>query len=417
MKGRVLSRHRGGKDLRFSSDGWPEVADPGAAAQGLGRAQSPNEMRPTVVHVLDGLGAGGNETLCLQIVRHAPSHVANVVIYQDPARTEMAPLFQDLPDLRLHCVPTRGCPRLVGAWMLAKEIRRLRPVAVLIYAFGLHHVLAAFSASVAGVSSVHAAAGSRAPDSPAGRQKWRAVLWLTAVLGVPVQACSLAVERSLRELKAGLPRGSGTIPNGCDVADIARRAARARRLRGRDDPLVVGMVARLDYAKDQATLIRALAEVAKEHPQAELWLVGDGLRAGELCDLAGAEGVADRVVFWGPRSDVPELLGQMDVFAFSTTRDEGFGIALIEAMAAGLPVIASDVPACREVLGDGAAGALVPPGDHAGLAHAICALLSSEQQRAAWAGRALTRATDHYDAGVCARTWYDMLLNGRVAHA
>jgi glycosyltransferase involved in cell wall biosynthesis len=233
---------------------------------------------------------------------------------------------------------------------------------------------------------------------------------------VPVQACSVAVERSLRELGGGLPRGSGAIPNGCDVAGVAHRARRARQMRARDERLVIGMVARLDPIKDQATLIRAFAEVANEHPQAELWLIGDGARAAELCDLAIAEGVADRVVFWGQRSDVPELLGQMDVFAFSTTRDEGFGIALIEAMAAGLPVIASDVPACREVLGNGAAGVLVPPGDHASLGDAIYALLSSERQRAAWARRALTRATDHYDAAFCARTWYDALLNGQAAH-
>jgi glycosyltransferase involved in cell wall biosynthesis len=107
----------------------------------------------------------------------------------------------------------------------------------------------------------------------------------------------------------------------------------------------------------------------------------------------------------------------MDVFAFSTTRDEGFGIALIEAMAAGLPVVASDVPACREVLADGAAGLLVPPGDDARLAQAICALLGSERQRTAWARRALSRATDHYDADASARTWYGVLLNGQGAHA
>ena len=85
-------------------------------------------------------------------------------------------------------------------------------------------------------------------------------------------------------------------------------------------------------------------------------------------------------------------------------------------MAAGLPVVASDVPACREVLGDGAAGLLVPAGDPARLAQAICTLLSSERQRAAWAGRAMQRATDHYDAGACARAWYDVLLNGALAH-
>ena len=374
-------------------------------------------MRSTVVHLLGGLGVGGNESLCLQVVRHAPPQVANVVIYQDPARTELLPAFAAVPHLRLGCVPTHGRPRLAGAWLLAKQLRRLRPLAVLIYAFGLHHLLMAAAARLAGVPSVHVSAGNPAPSDRIERRKWAMILWLSSALRVPVHSCSAGVERSLRELGARLPPGSGTIRNGCDLADVAGRARRARRLRRRDGRLVVGMVARLDPIKDQATLIRAFAEIAKRHPQAELWLIGDGARAFELCDLATAEGVADRVVFWGPRGDVPELLGQMDVFAFSTSRDEGFGIALIEAMAAGLPVVASDVPACHEVLGAGRAGILVPPGDHARLAQAICALLSSPQQRAAWARRALTRAAGHYDAGVCAGAWYDVLLNRQAAHA
>ena len=108
-------------------------------------------MRPTVVHLLGGIGFGGNETLCLQLVRHTPPGVANVVIYQDPARTELLPLLREVPGLRIRCVPTRGHPQLVGAWMLAREMRTHRLVAVLIYAFGLHHVLAALGAFIAGV--------------------------------------------------------------------------------------------------------------------------------------------------------------------------------------------------------------------------------------------------------------------------
>ena len=92
-------------------------------------------MRPTVVHLLDGLGAGGNETLCLQVIRHAPPEVANVVIYQDPASTDLLPLFECVPDLRLTCVPTHGRSRMVVARMLAKGIRGFRPRAALIYAF------------------------------------------------------------------------------------------------------------------------------------------------------------------------------------------------------------------------------------------------------------------------------------------
>ena len=170
------------------------------------------------------------------------------------------------------------------------------------------------------------------------------------------------------------------------------------------------MVARLDPIKDQATLIRAFAALARELPEAELWLVGDGQEEARLRPLADAEGVATRVVFWGRRADIPELLGQMDAYAFSTTRGEGFGIALIEAMAAGLPVVASDVPACREVLADGDAGTLVQAGNPAALAAALRPLLRDRRLRAGWAARATARVRTAYTAERCAADWYRLLL-------
>jgi glycosyltransferase involved in cell wall biosynthesis len=115
-------------------------------------------------------------------------------------------------------------------------------------------------------------------------------------------------------------------------------------------------------------------------------------------------------VFWGRREDIPELLGRMDVYAFSTTRDEGFGIALIEAMAAGLPVVASDVPACREVLAEGEAGRLVPAGDPDALASALRSLLRDPGLRAGWGARATARVRAAYAAERCAADWYRLLL-------
>ena len=76
--------------------------------------------------------------------------------------------------------------------------------------------------------------------------------------------------------------------------------------------------------------------------------------------------------FLGSRRDVPALLGQSDVFVFSTTKEEGLGTVLIEALAAGLPVVASDVPACREALEGGKWGALVPAADAAGADCSLC---------------------------------------------
>jgi glycosyltransferase involved in cell wall biosynthesis len=366
--------------------------------------------RRVVVHVLESLDFGGNEALCLQLIRHSPSSVDNVVLYRDPARSDLLPLFHGLPNLLVRCIGDPRDSRMAAVRSLRRELRALRPHAVLVYAFGLHHLVAALGARLAGVANVQASAGNPAPRDGLARWKWRVVLWLSMLLAVPIQAASKSVERSLRELAGRLPAGSATIANGCDVAGIAARAGRARPVRGARDPLVIGMVARLDPIKDQATLIRAFASLAAEMPAVELWLVGDGEMMPALRRLAAALEVADRVVFWGRRADVPELLGQMDVYAFSTTGDEGFGIAVIEAMAAGLPVVASDVAACREVLDGGAAGVLVPPGDAARLAEAVAHLLRSEEGRRRWAARGHQRAAACYSAQRCADDWYRVLL-------
>jgi glycosyltransferase involved in cell wall biosynthesis len=102
--------------------------------------------------------------------------------------------------------------------------------------------------------------------------------------------------------------------------------------------------------------------------------------------LARDLGVAAAVEFLGTRRDVPELLGRSDLFVFSTTAQEGLGSVLLEALAAGLPVVATDVPACRETLRDGEFGRLVPANDSAALAGAIVAQLA-EPPDAAGRGR------------------------------
>ena len=116
------------------------------------------------------------------------------------------------------------------------------------------------------------------------------------------------------------------------------------------------------------------------------------------------------------RRDVPELVGQLDLFVFATTPDEGLGIALIEAMAAGVPVVASDVGACREVLDDGALGLLVPPRDPAALADAIERVHDAPEAAAERAARARRKAFERFDAGRMAAAYAGLLgLTGAAA--
>src|SRR5204863_7697125 len=103
-----------------------------------------------------------------------------------------------------------------------------------------------------------------------------------------------------------------------------------------------------------------------------------------------------------------------DVFVFSTTNAEGFGIALAEAMAVGLPVVASDVPACREVLDGGRGGRLVPPKDGPALAGAILGLLADGAGARALGEAAAELARARFDVTDCARKYFDYLLSGVV---
>ena len=133
-------------------------------------------------------------------------------------------------------------------------------------------------------------------------------------------------------------------------------------------------VARFEPQKDHVTLIKALTTVTNAH----LVLVGDGPLRSQLEDLVRLLGVTPRVSFLGKRNDVASVLKASDIYVHSTNSD-GFGIAACEAMAGGLPVIASDVPGLAQVV-EGA-GILFPVGDHAALAREIQALLASPERR------------------------------------
>lgn len=147
-------------------------------------------------------------------------------------------------------------------------------------------------------------------------------------------------------------------------------------------PLQIGMVARLDRIKDQATLLRAVAEARQQGLPVECELVGGGELEASLKQLAGELGLLETnaVRFVGWLSDVHVALRRWDVFVFSTTAREGFGNAAAEAMAMGLPCIFTDVGPCREVGSD--AVWYVPPESPKVLAEKLTQLLPYAPRRA-----------------------------------
>ena len=190
----------------------------------------------------------------------------------------------------------------------------------------------------------------------------RADAWLYEQYG-HVICNSEATAASLQKWAPGLTVPTSVILNGIPLERFAQ-ALPAEIAAPRQGATRLVAVARLDPQKDHATLFRALVSV----PQAQLLLVGDGPLRRQLEQLAAELGIGERVFFLGWRSDVPEILKASDIFVHSTHSD-GFGIAACEAMAAGLPVIASDVPGLSYVLGDSAV--LVPQSDPTALADAL----------------------------------------------
>jgi glycosyltransferase involved in cell wall biosynthesis len=158
-----------------------------------------------------------------------------------------------------------------------------------------------------------------------------------------------------------------------------------------DSPLVVA-VGRLIEQKNHPTLLRAFARVHAERPSARLAILGGGPLEAETRGLAEELGLAGAVVLPG-RTEIRDWLERADVFAHSS-RWEGFGIVLLEAMLAGLPIVATRVSAVPEVVVDGETGLLVEPGDDAAFSAALAALVADPDRARSLgeAGRARARS-------------------------
>lgn len=198
----------------------------------------------------------------------------------------------------------------------------------------------------------------------------------------------------------GLPDASfQVIPNGVDVKRFAA-AEPAPALAG-PGPLVL-FVGRLERRKGPEQLVRAFVRLKARHPDVRLAVAGDGPRAGRCRELLPAPLRPD-VRFLGrvAADDLPSLYAAADLFVAPALGGESFGIVLVEAMAAGVPVVASAIPGFESVIEDGRDGRLVPPGDVDALAAAIGALVDNPALREAFADQGRARAS-RYDWDVVA---------------
>ncbi|HEV8701914.1 MAG TPA: glycosyltransferase [Candidatus Polarisedimenticolia bacterium] len=193
----------------------------------------------------------------------------------------------------------------------------------------------------------------------------------------------------------GRPGDFTVVRSGIDLRPYRRARARRpecrRRWRFSPEDFVVGTLCRLEPVKGVAELLDAFLLAASSTPRLRLVVGGDGPLRGRLLERARDAGMAERVVVGGSWVRPEDVLPALDLFVLAS-RNEGMGRALIEAMAVGLPVVGTAVGGVPEVLEEGGAGILVPPGDPEALAAAISRLAADERLAAHYGRRARSRA-------------------------
>lgn len=173
------------------------------------------------------------------------------------------------------------------------------------------------------------------------------------------------------------------IPNGINITkDEPKKNDNAlyEELGISENTMVVGIVARLDPIKNHKMLLKAFKIAVNKHSNIKLIIVGDGSLRGELENLAKKYMIRKKVIFLGERKDIIKILGCIDVFVLCS-KSEGMSITLLEAMASGVPIIATRVGGNSSIIENGVSGILVESNEHIELAKEIVCLIKDDQKR------------------------------------
>jgi glycosyltransferase involved in cell wall biosynthesis len=344
-----------------------------ATPDGRGGMASSVPRRPVVCQVLHSLAMGGAEVLAARLARGLRDRVEFLFACLD----DLGTLGEEL---RREGFPVHVLGRRPGfdwrcSLALARLLRRAQVDVVHAHQYTpfFYSLTARFLYRRPEV--VFTEHGRHFPDYP--RRKRMLVNRVLLRRRDRVVAVGEAVRRALID-NEGIPAGRvEVVYNGIQLPPLptgaAARAEVRRELAIGPGDLVLVQVARLDYLKDHATAVRTVGRVLKQRPDARLVLVGEGPERARIEEEVRRCGIEGSVRLLGLRTDVARLLAAADVFLL-TSISEGIPLTLIEAMAAGLPVVATGVGGVGEVVEDGVTGLLSVAGDDAGLARHVLRL-------------------------------------------
>lgn len=325
-----------------------------------------------ILELIDSLDTGGAEKMASSLALNLKSrdHSVHIACLREKGKMPVAEERFREAGVRILELKKPDGFSLPTVAQLARYVREHR--FEVIHAHNplvLHYaVLASRLCRVPAVNTVHGI-------STLSMQPWAEKLfWTSCRLTDRVVPVCRAVEEVIRQRHPLRRSRLATIYNGIEVnelVNIPRRTA--------DGNIVFGTVGRLVPVKDQQNLLRAFATVARQDPRCRLEIVGDGELRGKLEQLAGELGIAGLVRFHGLRSDIPQLLTRFDIFVLSSL-SEGLPLTMLEAMAAGLPVIGTSVGGVIEIIETAGCGWLCPPGKPAALANVMAESANREDR-------------------------------------
>jgi sugar transferase (PEP-CTERM/EpsH1 system associated) len=343
---------------------------------------------PLVVHIIYALGAGGLENGLVNLInRTPPGRYRHAIICLTAAQAFAQRItVPGVEIIELHKRDRQDWPMY---WRLLKLLRQLRPAII--------HTrnLAALDSQVLGLlvpgaRQVHGEHGRDIYDLDGSNWKYRQLRRFMRLFVDHYIAVSRDLQQWLRESIGVRDDALTQIYNGVDWQKFTPRSGERPALLPaplrpeQGDPLVIGTVGRLVAVKDQRSILLAVQALLRQRPawrrRLRVVLVGGGPLEAELRQLAVDCGIDDLVWMTGDRDDIPELLRTMDVFLLPSL-GEGISNTILEAMAAGLPVVATSVGGNPELVEDGVNGRLVPVGDAPALAEAVLGLLEDDRAR------------------------------------
>ena len=284
---------------------------------------------------------------------------------------------------------------------------KFKPYSVLCFLFGWHAFIS-LGAKLSRVKNICAHVGNYPPIREKKMYKFKILVQFGRLFTRKCICCSDYVMNATQEYFS-LPKNSLTrIYNCCDFEKFGNDNRKFLKFK---KTLNLGMVARLEKHKDQTTLIKAIPFIIKEGIKVKLFIIGDGSKRQELEKLSKKNGVEKNIIFLGSRRDIPNILSDLDIFIFSAKEDEGFGIALAEAMVAGVPILASDAGACLEILKNGEYGYIFEKGNSENLALKVLEMITDLDSVRKRTLKAKTYAKNSFSVSNMADSYFEYLMS------